>query len=409
MRVMKSVRIPVLLLFTLAFCTCAPPPTKAFVDEAPPELTNLPGERLAEIKRAYLAGSSPETAVVKKLIERADKELDGPIYTIVHKEIVPPSGSKNDYMTVGPYWWPDPEQEDGLPWIRRDGEVNPVARGALADRNVARDFVNALNTMSHAAYFTGQEKYAGRADELMRAWFLDPATRMNPHLEYAQGVPGRSEGRCFGIIEWTMVGDIVTDLELLNQYGQVPQSTIAAADQWIADYLNWLQTSELGIEEGERHNNHGTWYDVQLMTMMLYLDREDEARRVAENAKARIDSQIASDGSQPHELERTKSLSYSTMNLRAFTELAYLSRKVDVDLWGYRSPTGAGIPTAYSFLEPYATGEEVWKFPQLGDVGDEAKKLRRLFQLAGGLFSEREYCALAGKVEELDDLVYACR
>ena len=36
--------------------------------------------------------------------------------SVMSKELVPPSGDKHDYMSQGPYWWPDPEQPDGLPF-----------------------------------------------------------------------------------------------------------------------------------------------------------------------------------------------------------------------------------------------------------------------------------------------------
>ena len=53
---------------------------------------------------------------------------DGP-WSVMDKQHVPPSGDKHDYMSLGPYWWPDPDKPDGLPYIRRDGEVVESLRG----------------------------------------------------------------------------------------------------------------------------------------------------------------------------------------------------------------------------------------------------------------------------------------
>ena len=59
----------------------------------------------------------------------------------------------------------------------------------------------AVETLAIAYYFTGEERYAERAALLIRVWFLDPATKMNPHFRYAQAIPGHNDGRGAGLIE----------------------------------------------------------------------------------------------------------------------------------------------------------------------------------------------------------------
>lgn len=36
-----------------------------------------------------------------------------------------PSGNIHDYASVSRYRWANPDTPDGLPWVRRDGELNP--------------------------------------------------------------------------------------------------------------------------------------------------------------------------------------------------------------------------------------------------------------------------------------------
>ena len=375
-----------------------------------PELTNYPSKNLARLKQGIAGGQADYVAAKNALVAGAEAELTREAYTIVNKKVMPPSGNPNDYLSLAPYWWPDPEKEDGLPWIRRDGEVNPVTQGDNVDKTQRGDFFEALRLQTYAHFLTEEAKFGNRADTLLRVWFLDPATRMNPNLDYAQGIPGVNTGRCYGVIELRGLIDVVTDLQILAATGGVSEQTKAGVDAWFTDYLEWLQTDELGIEEGTRTNNHGTWYDTQVLAYLIYLGRIEEARQVAEGVKARIDHQIDAQGKQPEELARTNTLHYSVFNLQAFVQLAYYGKLLDIDLWDYASPEGGSIHGAFKFLQPYASGQEKWTLPQIKELDHSIADTRDLFSVAGNLLELPDYCRVgsAGQAEELPLLLYRC-
>lgn len=412
-------RLPFLfLLFLLASCSSdVDSVSQESVQEEPSPSASFTNYELADmnaLRDAIKNGETPYLTAYENLLKDANESLQAPLYSVLQKKFTAVSEDKHDYLSLAPYWWPDPAKKDGLPWIRRDGEVNPETKNKNTD-DYAKDraFEN-ITTLAQAAFFSGEEKYARRAVQQLDVWFIDTTTRMNPNLNFAQGIPGRNEGRCFGVIEFTSVQGIISALEMLESVNELPEKTRTGMQQWLSGYVDWLRTNEMGIEEGERDNNHGTWYDVQLVCMLRYLGRPEEARQILEAAKSkRIASQIEPSGAQPLELERTKSLSYSRMNLEGMTRLAWHGRQLGVDLWNYQAEDGRGLRAAYEFLRPFAFEEATWDYPQLGDIDEHRGRIRQLFYRTGGRFDERAFCALKRRqnvlVRDINQLFFPCK
>jgi len=332
-------------------------------------------------------------AARRALINDAEKAMLAGPFSVMEKTRTPPSGDKHDYMSVGPYWWPDPAKPDGLPYVRKDGETNPERLAAGTDAGAMKKMHAAVGALALAWRETREERYAERAALLLRAWFLDAATRMNPNLNFGQAVPGRVEGRGIGIIDTAYLVRLCEELRWLRSSNAWSAADATAMRVWMAAYLDWLLRSRNGLDEAGQKNNHGTWYDAQVAALALYTGRPELARRVLEEAREkRIAAQIEPDGSQPLELARTKGLSYSTMNLRAFFELAAMGERVGLDLWRYQTKDGRGLRTALEYLAPYADPSREWPGRQIGGVNEGARlDLGALLRRAANAYSEQRY------------------
>ncbi len=159
---------------------------------------------------------------------------------------------------------------------------------------------SAVETLALAWYLTDRKPYAVHAASLLRTWFLDPATKMNPHLQFGQAIPGRVEGRYIGIIDTARLTRTVDAIGLLEKSDAWTVKDHRAMQKWCAAYLRWFRTSDHGLGEQKTHNNHATWYDAQVVSLALFTGQEELARTTLESAKhRRIDTQIEPDGSQP--------------------------------------------------------------------------------------------------------------
>ena len=319
---------------------------------------------------------------MERLRRDADLALQEGPFSVVNKSLTPPSGDKHDYLSFGPYWWPDPTKPDGLPYIRRDGEVNPQAEGNASDRTALHSLTSAVETLCLAYYFTGEQHYAEHAGRLLRVWFLADDTRMNPHLNFGQAIPGRVDGRGIGIIDTLRVPAIIDAVGLLGTSPSWTESDQRGMVRWMGQYLDWLLTSPHGIAEDREKNNHGTWYDVQVVALSLFTDRRDVARRVLEAVPARrMLTQIEPDGRQPHELARTRSFDYSVMNLAGMLELATLARHVETHLWSSVRSGPDRLQPALDYLLQHSDPPQSWPHPQI-DPLNRAKLLPVLWRAA---------------------------
>ncbi|MEV6109241.1 alginate lyase family protein [Streptomyces sp. NPDC051940] len=336
-----------------------------------PRTVVIDGARLQQAKVRLALGDPGLRAARDALVAQAGPWLaEGP-WTVVDKPRPAPSGDPHDYLSQAPYWWPSqtPTTDNpwGCPYVQRDGVRNPEVDTGT-DRPELGKLVKAVQTLTLAWYYTGEEAYARHAALLLRTWFTDPDTAMNPNLDHAQFIPCRYTGRAIGIIDFSQMYTSVLDAVAILQTG-APGWTAedaAAMRQWNSDFLDWLLTSDFGKEEAAAKNNHGTFHDMQVAALALAVDRPALARQVVLDAAAkRIDPQIAADGAQPGELSRTRSWHYSSFNLMAFARLADIGRHVGVDLWRYEGPQGQSLFDAVDYLLPAATGAAPWTHPEL--------------------------------------------
>jgi len=350
--------------------TAQPSKVPATLENSPPAphiLLHVP-EVLARHKARWLADQQHPEPAVARLFHDARKALGEKPFSVTEKSEVPPSGDKHDYLSLAPYAWPDPRRPDELPYIMRDGRINPE-RDTIADHAQFSRIVALTETLGLAYYFTGDENYAHHAALLLRTFFLDPATRMNPNLNFAQGVRGKESGRASGIIDTAGIARLVDGTALVMDSPAFSKEDRDGLLAWFRDYLAWLRESELGRKEGQARNNHGAWYDVQVASLALATGDVDLARETLQFArKRRIGRQIDSDGRQPEELQRTRSWHYAIFNLQALVALANLGERVGVGLWRYQTQDGRSIRKAIDWLVPFALGDARWPTPEISGM-----------------------------------------
>lgn len=342
------------VLFTMILGMCI-----ATAHAQNPNLFVLNAKSLKTNKAGVVNKNEDLLPAYKQLIKDADKALlEGP-FSVMEKKNDPPSGDKHDYMSLAPYFWPDSSKANGLPYIRKDGQTNPEVKD-YKDKEYMPKLCELVHTLALAYYFSDNEAYAQHASQLLKVWFLDPATKMNPNLNYAQAIKGVNDGRGAGLIDARHFIKLIDAINLLNGSKYWKTEDQKGMKQWFSDFLHWMQTSPNGIDEMDAENNHGTWYDALRLSMALYADSTDLAKKIIENAKGRLDKQMDAEGKFPKEMERTIALHYNVFDLDAFFLIAAMGENLNIDMWNYQSPSGKSLKKGFDFLFPYITNQKEW-------------------------------------------------
>ncbi len=333
--------------------------------DTPPRVFLLEPRVLVETRRRLFLGEPDLMAADDRLLQDASQILDVGPFSVVDKESLPPSGDERDYMSLAPYWWPNEGSADGLPYVFREDQVDPNAD--CHDRMALNAMSSAVNTLALAYYFSDHELFAAHAALLLRTWFLDENTGMNPHLDYGHGIPGRREGACSGIIEALPFSWLVDAVGLLGASPSWTSDDQEGLESWFSHYLSWLLDSAFGRERAGQPDHQGILYDVQVASSAFFCGRTDLADDVLNRAADRIGRRVGKDGllalepTKPHELE------HCAMSLVGLFDLATLAEGVGLDLWNWETSDGRSIKTAfYWFVETLEDGG-VWPGAQIED------------------------------------------
>lgn len=315
----------------------------------------------------------------RNLVSLADGDLLLKPPTVMTKEYIPASGSKHDYVSLARYAWPDETQPNGLPYVMRDGVSNPELK--KFDRNKLSAMANAVYRLSLAYYFSGEEKYAQKATELIRVWFIDKKTKVNPNLRFAQHIPGKADGRCYGVIDAYSYVKMLDGVQLLEKSKSFTQKDSKLLKAWFSQLLKWLLTHPQAIEESYQKNNHATAYDVQVAAYALYTGNKKVFSDIIDNfPKCRIATQIMPDGKQPYELRRTLAFGYSQYNLTHIIDLMLMIKHQGVDFRQYCVSGEHSFFKAMDFLAPYM-GKSVsdWPYQQISGWEDKQQEMAKDF------------------------------
>lgn len=315
---------------------------------------------------------NPSQAIIKQ----AELALNRIPEAVIDKTEFAPSGDPHDYYHPAPYWWPNPNTTDGLPYIKRDGVRVPGTimyepESNRYDRSRLQRLFDDGITLALAWFVSGDRKYAQHAVAWLRRWFIEPDSRMNPHMIYSQVRRGhnKEEGNGCGIIEMKDLYYYLDAVRILSRSGELADNEIQEFRKWLSSYLEWLLDSRQGKTECEAVNNHGTYYDLQVAAIAAYLDDTDLLFKTLIRAHNRLAVQFSPDGWQLNEMNRTQTAHYCCFNLQGWLHLSLIAARYGDNLFNHVEAVAPVLHSGIKWLSVHF--EKPWPYQQVEQFDED--------------------------------------
>jgi len=294
-----------------------------------------------------------------RILQLASEAINRAPPAITDSRATNSAGGLHDYFSQADYYWPNPHTKSGFPYLNRDGYSNPT--NFSEHRLALRTMKDSVAALAAAYSLTGNDAYAVKAQEFLRVFFLDPATRMNPSLNYAQAILGTDKGTQLGIIDTLHLAELAVAIPFLEKSPSFDPAVDAGMKQWFTNYIRWMTTSSNGKQEMRAPNNHSIAYDLQIACFARLVGDQknfDLARQRFE--RTQLPGQMATTGSFPRELKRTKPFGYSNFQADNVAILCFLFSTPQTNVWQFRLPKKVTAERTTQFIYPYLANKQQW-------------------------------------------------
>jgi hypothetical protein len=296
----------------------------------------------------------------EQILNEADWALKQQPVTITASTSQRSAGTKNDFFSEADYFWPDSLNPDS-PYVNRDGMTNP---GIFTDHRFAMiRFSKIIGSLASAYMLTGNDEYVKHAMLQLRSWFVNPDTRMNPSMEFAQAIKGRATGRGYGIIDTIHLMEVAQGVKKMEHAKNADANVVEGTKKWFADYLTWLTSHHYGKDEMNTKNNHSTCWVMQVASYASLIGNQLLLDFCRDRYKTiLLPNQMGEDGSFPLEIKRTKPYGYSIFNLDAMVMVCHILSDAKNDLWNFQTADGRSIRKGLDFLYPFIVDKSSWPY-----------------------------------------------
>jgi hypothetical protein len=290
-----------------------------------------------------------------KLFDAADDILnnDSSHYNITGKSKyrhVYQAKDHHDFVSISPWHWPNPVDPKGPFSYDPEKGRNPLA-DEVDDGDILRSMIRDVDMLAFAYYLSDNAAYASHVISILKTFFINPTTRMNPHMESSRIVfqsTSDSVTLFTGAAEFIGLPLLLDALAMLENAPEFEDDDREALSDWFLAYLTWLTSSAKAktamISDTTKAPFsmmalHMEAYDIQVLSLALFFDQAKLAQETAHRAMERLRVQLSG-------VENEVYFNLSSQALFAYARLGSILERTDIDIWSVTGDSGFSLKTA---------------------------------------------------------------
>lgn len=357
-------------------------------------LSFLAASRLLEAQHSPAATaptSRPDVASIDhdRILAAADHFLSAPVDTLTAHRAPKEGTTPNEFVS---------DLEDSAatstPAIAPGTPPFTAHRDALLQFTLAVPALTAAWLITHTADTPRANRYAEQAATHLRAWFVTPATRMEPSLNFAASATNTA-GHPEGIVETSSLAEIAIALPFLVRSGALPPEEASAVNAWFAAFFTWLTTSRLAGLAKDRKDHVGSSWLLQCAAYARLSGNDAPLAELRHQFKTvTIRAQIIAEGNFPHELTTPNPYRNSLFNLDLLTAACDLLSTRFESLWEYQLQDGPGLLAAITRHAPFIENRGAWPYRADAHLFGELPCRRPALLFAARAYQRPDYATL---------------
>lgn len=312
--------------------------------------------KIRVLREKVSAGEQPWARAYESTIRDADRALNASPRSVVDNGAPAGVDDAHKYGTDAPY-----QEKDGV-------FSDNIDRG---DYQAALDMKDWIRDAALGYLFTGEDRYARKAIDLLHTWFVDPETRMYPStINYGpatEGLKGQNSIEHYIFLPAMLYGAALLDDH--PYWEETDGDGSAAVREWVESARDTLESGAHGGTEGDEISK---WWIATRILVAAYLDDVEGMRRAAEDWRTTALQDFDRRGTFELERSRSRGLYYSLSAMNALTVGAEIARHYGIDLYGH-TLDGMSTPVlqkCHQFHAKYLADPSEWPWEERGGLDD---------------------------------------
>ena len=199
-------------------------------------------------------------------------------------------------------------------------------KGQKHNQEDFRSLVQNCTMLTLASYFSDDNSYADHAVSIIKEWFLDQNTKVNPSKVFTEAT--------HRLLKTTYVYTLFDSLRLLRKKGRFSEDEWHGLQRWFTQVMEAMDQSARAWRLGYTSKDHiGLYYDIQYSSIAAFINNSTQMYKTIQDSIARLYEHVAPDGTLHNEITKKSCESNQIFALAGWQTMDRMASKLGIDLW----------------------------------------------------------------------------